>query len=700
MLRFVADLTKSLLKNSYKPARRKSAESKSSYENLEARQLLASISFNAANGFVTLTGDAADETGTATQVGANYVFTLTGVMSETYSISDVTDIFFRGNDGNDTFTNFTGLPMTAQGGAGDDILNGGSGFDRLVGGAGNDTLKGNAGNDVIVAGEGDDILEGNAGEDNLLGQGGDDQLFGGSGNDMLSGGDGDNLADGGSGDDFIGTGSGSDTIFGGDGIDTVVGGAGVDVVFGGNGNDFIYGGDGNDRLIGQDGDDTIAGNNGADFINGGNDNDLLLGHEGADTILAGFGNDRVFGGSDNDRLFGEDGDDVIGGGAGDDLADGGNGADTVYGEDGDDLIRGEAGIDNLFGQEGKDLIFGGSGVDLLNGGSGADELHGGLGNDRLVGGAGNDNLYGEAGADELFGGDGNDGLIGGSDAVDIMAGNAGKDRFLFVGNDNILDFNQPFDAKIEFRNGTSSWTNKEIEVIDEGLFRLHDTVGNVRILREAVTSEPIVFVKDLTIPVPVDNRLAVNELVTTTTNVFNPVTLELEKVVTTVREITIADWDESVTDQDRADAQAEVDAAGSGDVGAIALAKAEARNTARTDEVPRELAYVWASEEAVVAVISSQGDYWNSFLRVSGWTQTRPDPIGFFDTSGDAMWWFLQTSAFAEADSTQNPEADFATIWKFKMQQLYAEPTDVVVRPELESKLERVDDLFSRLSVF
>lgn len=69
--------------------------------------------------------------------------------------SDVQAVIFSGGDGHD-FLDASGTltPITADGGAGDDILIGGAGDDILIGGDGADLLIGGAGNDILIGGTG------------------------------------------------------------------------------------------------------------------------------------------------------------------------------------------------------------------------------------------------------------------------------------------------------------------------------------------------------------------------------------------------------------------------------------------------------------------------------------------------------------------------------------------------------------------
>ncbi|GAA1583523.1 calcium-binding protein [Actinoplanes couchii] len=135
-------------------------------------------------------------------------------------------------NGHDEVINRTAVPMTADGGTGDDTLIGGSAADRLLGGSGWDTILGRGGGDTIDGGSGNDRIQGN------------------SGNDVIQGG------------------TGHDTVYGGSGADRVAGGAGDDWIFGGSGNDVLDGGTGNDLIQGESGHDKITGGSGDDQLVG------------------------------------------------------------------------------------------------------------------------------------------------------------------------------------------------------------------------------------------------------------------------------------------------------------------------------------------------------------------------------------------------------------------------------------------------
>jgi hypothetical protein len=125
------------------------------------------------------------------------------------------------------------IPVTATGGAGDDLIDGGSAKDDLKGGPGEDTIFGGAGDDALDGQDGGDLLLGDSGGDNLSGGDGADVMEGGAGgSDVLKGGAGRDLLDGGQGDDTLVGDEGSDTMVTGTGDDKVNTGTGADdVVF-------------------------------------------------------------------------------------------------------------------------------------------------------------------------------------------------------------------------------------------------------------------------------------------------------------------------------------------------------------------------------------------------------------------------------------------------------------------------------------
>jgi hypothetical protein len=116
----------------------------------------------------------------------SFVFVTFNATSKFVPRADFTRIELQGLAGNDTFTNSTGMPCTADGGAGNDTLRGGYGRDVLIGGPGNDALYGGGGDDTLYGGPGNDWLYGEGGNDTLVTVGGGrDFLYGGDGLDSL-----------------------------------------------------------------------------------------------------------------------------------------------------------------------------------------------------------------------------------------------------------------------------------------------------------------------------------------------------------------------------------------------------------------------------------------------------------------------------------------------------------------------------------
>lgn len=115
--------------------------------------------------------------------GVNLTVVMTGgaQANQTFTLSSVSRIVFRGLAGNDRFINNSSVGCDVFGGGGNDVFQGGSGHDYIEGGAGND---------VLIGGDGNDTLIGGAGNDRLYGEDGDDRLIGGTGRNILVGGNG------------------------------------------------------------------------------------------------------------------------------------------------------------------------------------------------------------------------------------------------------------------------------------------------------------------------------------------------------------------------------------------------------------------------------------------------------------------------------------------------------------------------------
>ena len=341
--------------------KRKTHQSQLDYQSLEPRKVLAPV-VGLDAGIVSIEGtNLADFVHVKQSETTLYVEVnnddLTEIVVHEFNLQDVLSLYFKGNSGDDTFRNDTGLESLAYGNNGNDLLIGGSGYDKLHGGNDNDTLRGRGGDDSLHGDYGDDLLAGGSGDDNLRGWYGNDRLYGQDGNDYVSGYLGDDILHGGNGDDVVKGHEGDDRIFGGDGSDE------------------LYGWLGNDRLLGGNGDDYVSGYHGNDFIAGNRGDDVLKGHEG---------NDRLFGGAGDDAIYAWVGNDRLNGGAGNDELWGGDGNDRLVGWTGDDILHGDKGNDRLFGNDGNDILFGFLGSDRLFGGHGNDLLCGGFGNDAYL----------------------------------------------------------------------------------------------------------------------------------------------------------------------------------------------------------------------------------------------------------------------------------------------------------------------------
>jgi Ca2+-binding RTX toxin-like protein len=299
------------------------------------RRILPAVTatFSAAQGVLTVTGDALDNTIAVSRNAAGSIVVNGGavkILGGQATVANTTLIQVFGLDGNDNLS-----------------------LDETNGALPNANIFGGDGNDTITGGSGNDQLFGQAGDDTLLGKGGADLLFGGDGNDVLTGGSGNDQVFGDSGDDRLiwNPGDGSDLNEGGDGVDTVE-------VNGGNGAEtFTVTPNGTrvrfDRVtpapfsldIGTTENLDVNMNGGDDTFTASNGLAALI----SLTVDGGAGNDTITGGDGKDVLIGGDGNDLIDGGRGNDVAFMGDGNDTFVWNpgDGSDVVEGQGGADTL-----------------------------------------------------------------------------------------------------------------------------------------------------------------------------------------------------------------------------------------------------------------------------------------------------------------------------------------------------------------
>ena len=478
-------------RNSRKRRKRTRPLNEQRMELLEARNMLATIGFDAGSGLLTFEADAgvADIVSVSSpsqdvlqiQVGNGESITLAGdavgnpdfqlsqfvVADDTLQIdisSSIVDSFQANlGDLDDTFT------ATALPGVSSLIVNGETGSDvidisaiglgaTLIGGGGNDVLTGGSGNDVLVGGGGTDVIDGGLGIDT--------NSFQGIGLGVTATVDADGAGTAVYGmvnETFVGienlTGSENDDIL-------TATGAAANVLRGEGGNDILAGGGGTDVIDGGLGIDTNS------FQGIGFGVTATVDADGTGTAVYGPVNETFVGienltGSENDDILtatgaaanvlrGEGGNDILAGGGGTDVIDGGLGIDTnsfdgiafgvtaivdadgtgtaVYGTVNESFV----GIENLTGSRNDDVLTAtGIADNVLIGGVGNDILTGGAGNDTLIGNSGEDTLRGATGDDVLIGGSGNDTLNGGSND-DILRGNNGDDLLIGSGGTDII----------------------------------------------------------------------------------------------------------------------------------------------------------------------------------------------------------------------------------------------------------------------
>ena len=472
-LHWIANIKSSFVCTPSRKHRRRQRRVVSTFESLEARNLLASVSFDTGNGSLSFDSDVGQidavtvsaPTATSLQIevgngdsisllddasgNAAFALSQTSVADDTLTIdlgsTMVNSLTFNLLDLDDVFS-VTGLAgitnLLVVGGDGNDSLDastistgvqffGGGGGDQLAGGSGDDLLAGGGGEDTIAGGLGSDTnsFEGiglgvtatvSADGTGTASYGTVSESF--TGIENLTGSDNDDV--------LTATGAAANTLLGGDGNDILAGGGGTDVIDGGAGidtNSFQGIGLGVTATVDADGNGTAAYGTvnetfaGIENLTGSENNDVLIATGAAANVIRGEG-----------------GDDVLAGGGGTDVIDGGDGIDTnsfagigsgvtaTIGADGSGTAEYAAvselftSIENLTGSGNDDILTGNDSVNVIDGG---------LGNDTINGLQGNDILFGGSGADIINGGDGDDSIVGGF-GDDTLNGNDGDDSLI------------------------------------------------------------------------------------------------------------------------------------------------------------------------------------------------------------------------------------------------------------------------------
>ena len=273
---WISKIKKSISVTPSRGRRRRHRRAISTFESLEARNLLASVSFNAGDGSLAFVADAGQadvvdvSAPTATslqiQVGNGDSISLLGDAA-----GDAAFVLSQTNVANDTLTIDVGNALVSS--LTFDLLDLDDVF-SVTGLAGITDLS-------VVGGTGNDTLDASAISTGVqfFGGGGGDQLTGGSGDDLLAGGGGTDIISGGLGIDtnsFQGIGFGVTATVAADGTGTASYGpvnetfSGIENLTGSDNDDVLTAtGAAANVLLGGDGNDILAGGGGTDVIDGG-----------------------------------------------------------------------------------------------------------------------------------------------------------------------------------------------------------------------------------------------------------------------------------------------------------------------------------------------------------------------------------------------------------------------------------------------
>ena len=391
------------------------------------------------------------------------------------------DVFIRGDNGNDAIENYTSDKVTLNAGLGDDVLINFLGSNVLILGESGSNSFHNIGNDVkIETGDGDNIINNFYGFRNkiLAGSGNDYFTSFGSFNEIFASG-GNNLIDSMGLLVSIVAGSGNDTIDSvGDSLKA----------YSGAGDDFIINDAGNYSTI-----DAGAGN------------DSIISDENSSnvSIIAGIGEDYIEVSGDKNSILAGDDDDAVNILGKNNFVDLGTGADyieifsddnSIYSGAGDDIFI-NLGKNNLISDSlGDNLIFNHGDFVSISAGTGGDAIINYGASVSAEAGAGNDSLentkytywdyakqkwiaFGTSPDDvTLSGGAGDDTLRNyGGQRVSISAG-AGDDSIFNGTKPCDLPALEPFHNEILYDEDAVSNISNETSAPSESVFTLNTEV--------------------------------------------------------------------------------------------------------------------------------------------------------------------------------------------------------------------------------
>src|SRR5215510_6948098 len=348
--------------------------------------MAVSSKFDPATGLLTATGDNLDNTITVSRDAAGAILINGGavpIVGGTPNVANTTQIQLSGRGGHDVITadSSSTVPVTIDGGGGDDTITGGGGADVLYGGAGNDIVTGGRGNDTAFLGAGNDRFIWNPGDgsDVVEGQSGFDTLeFNGSNVgetiDISANGERATLfrnvgtvtmdLDGVERIELAAKGS-ADNITVNDLTGTDVKQVAIDLTGNNGGGDgaadtvTVNATSGNDHItVASSGASVVVSGLSAqvtiDGAEAANDTLVIHGLGGNDSIdasalSAGLINLTIDAGDGNDVILGSHGNDTVIGGRGNDSALLGDGDDTFVWNpgDGSDSVEGQGGFDTL-----------------------------------------------------------------------------------------------------------------------------------------------------------------------------------------------------------------------------------------------------------------------------------------------------------------------------------------------------------------